>query len=293
MAPDLDPNTLQGSINAHQINLKLHFYRCEKEYLEVFTNPPHGYGKNINPCIDCHIFFLKKAAEYMEEIDADFIATGEVVGQRPMSQLKNMLIHIERASDLEGRLIRPLSAKILNPTIPEQEGLIDREKLYDISGRSRKQQFKLAKQFGIEEYASPAGGCLFTDEYYAAKAKDLLLHNPDCDSVDLYLLTLGRHFRVDETTKIIIPRNEKENIELEKYKEKADNILIPDFKGPLAFFTGNLTDENERLISSIISKYGSPTESDNIIRVFTKDLELKEIIAQDPISLEKLDQLRI
>lgn len=171
--PDVDTEDLKESIIAKQIGLKLVHYRCGDEYINMLKNPPHGYGKHINPCIDCKIFFINKAAEIMIETGSDFVATGEVVGQRPMSQYKNTLIHIEN-STLKGRLLRPLSAKLLKPTIPEMNGIVNREKLYDISGRGRSRQIELAKYFGIKDYSSPAGGCLFTDSFISSRIKDLM-----------------------------------------------------------------------------------------------------------------------
>ena len=159
--PDTDLEKLDISIYAKQIGLNLRYHRCGDEYIDILKNPPNGYGKHINPCIDCKIYFIKKAVELMQKTDADFVATGEVMGQRPMSQQKNSLNHIEN-NTLKGKLLRPLSAKLLVPTIPEITGIVDREKLYDINGRGRSKQFELAKNFGIKNFSSPAGGCLFT-----------------------------------------------------------------------------------------------------------------------------------
>ena len=152
----------------------------------MVKSPPHGHGKHINPCIDCKLFFIKKAAELMNRLNADFVASGEVVGQRPMSQLKHTLKHIEKESGLKGRLLRPLSAKILEPTIPEIEGKIDRNRLLDISGRGRKRQMELADQYGIVNYSHPAGGCLFTDRFFSDRLKDLFEHQAEVTSTEIY-----------------------------------------------------------------------------------------------------------
>ncbi|MCP4136245.1 MAG: tRNA 4-thiouridine(8) synthase ThiI [bacterium] len=294
VAPDFDPEELDSSKLARDIGLPLIFYRCGKEYLEIVKNPPHGYGKNMNPCIDCKIHFIKKAAEYMKQENADFIATGEVVGQRPMSQLKNTLNHIINETGLGGRLLRPLSAKILSPTIPEEEGIVDRELLYNISGRSRKEQMKLAKKLGITRYASPAGGCLFTDPMSAKRVKDLVdYHRDDCTVLDLYLLTVGRNFRINDSTKIIVSRKEFETNELEKYKKEADYFFYPSFKGPNIFTKGELTSDEILLVGTILAKYGKPEENQREITVYKKGSEFQKIEAGAPIETEELEKMKI
>jgi tRNA-specific 2-thiouridylase len=291
--PDIDPETLPQAKLARSIGLKVHYYFCDKDYIDMLQNPPHGYGKHINPCIDCKILFLKKAGEYMKETGADFVATGEVVGQRPMSQLKDMLRHIEKETGLEGKLLRPLSAKILKPTLIEEKGIINRDLLYDISGRSRKKQMELADKFGILEYSSPAGGCLFTDKFYALKARDLFDHHKNIRPIDLYFLTMGRHFRLKKNLKVIIPRNEKENNELEKYSSFGDYIFTPDFKGPLAFVKGEITESDENTIAAMIARYGSPDETENTIAINKQGEPYRSLSAPPPISNETLDEYRI
>ncbi|MEW6527890.1 MAG: tRNA 4-thiouridine(8) synthase ThiI, partial [Spirochaetota bacterium] len=219
--PETNPDSLKASQLAKQINLSLVFYRCDDEYAKVIAHPKHGYGKNANPCIDCKIFFLQKAKEYMEKLNASFIITGEVVGQRPMSQYKSMLKHIEKESGLEGLLLRPLSAKLLPPTIPEQEGIVDRNSLYGIAGRSRDKQFELAEEFGITQFQSPAGGCFLTMPQIASRVKDLIEHR-SISALDLFLANVGRHYRLHEHAKIIVARNENECTILQRYKQTAD-----------------------------------------------------------------------
>lgn len=267
-------------------------YRCDREYIEMVKNPPHGYGKHLNPCIDCKIFFIRKAAEYMIETEADFIATGEVVGQRPMSQLKHTMNHILKETGLQDRLLRPLSAKLLKPTRMEEEGLIDRERLLDISGRGRRRQMELAEKYGIKEYSSPAGGCLFTDANIARRVNDMFSHLETTSPLDLYLTTIGRHFRISEGTKIIISRNEKENIELEKYVTDSDLYMEPDFRGPAAFLRGTPSEEDIFTAASIISRYGKPSEDENT--VFIKNYsDKKSIKAPEAIEDSLLETLRI
>jgi hypothetical protein len=290
--PDMDPDQLKESINAKQIGLNLIHYRCGEEYISMLKNPLHGYGKQINPCIDCKIFFINKAAEMMLETGADFVATGEVVGQRPMSQHKNTLIHIEN-STLKGRLLRPLSAKLLNPTIPEIEGILDREKLYDISGRGRTRQIELAASLGIKDFSSPAGGCLFTDAFIAARIKDLMKYNPDFKQQDLYLLKIGRHFRINTDLKIIVTKNQNESIEIDKYEHDSDYFFRPGFSGPSVLVKGLMKEEDINTINSIMCRYGKPSAEENKITIFKENNIYREIECIEPVSDNELDRYRI
>lgn len=290
--PDSDPELLKESIIAKQIGLNLVHYRCGTEYIEMLKNPLHGYGKHINPCIDCKIFFINKAAELMIDNEADFVATGEVVGQRPMSQQKNTLIHIEN-NTLKGRLLRPLSAKLLKPTIPEIEGIINRDHFYDISGRGRIRQIALAKSFGINDYSSPAGGCLFTDSFIAARIKDLIKNDPDFKQYELYLIKMGRHFRINPSLKIIVSKNEQETIELEKYEKYADFFFKPDFSGPSVFVKGIMTENDIYIINSIICRYGKPFLKEDIINIFNNGNFYKKLNTVPPIPDSNLEKFRI
>jgi len=290
--PDMNPDQLKESIAAKQIGLNLIHYRCSEDYIAMLKNPKHGYGKHINPCIDCKIFFIKKAGELMQETGADFVATGEVVGQRPMSQHKNTLIHIEN-STLKGRLLRPLSAKLLEPTIPETEGIIDREKLYDISGRGRTRQIELAKALGIKDFSSPAGGCLFTDKFIADRIKDLLKYNPDFEQSELYLLKIGRHFRINPSLRIVLSKNEMDTQELEKYENNSDYFFKPGFSGPSVYAKGKMSDEDINIINSIICRYGKPSPEENVINIYSSRNLFKEVKTVSPISDSELKKYRI
>jgi tRNA U34 2-thiouridine synthase MnmA/TrmU len=290
--PDLNPEELKESIIAKQIDLKLTHYWCGQEYIDMLKHPPHGYGKNINPCVDCKIFFINKAFELMKETGADFVATGEVVGQRPMSQLKHTLNHIENTT-IKGMLLRPLSAKLLKPTIAEINGMVDREKLYDISGRGRSRQIELAVKFGIKDYSSPAGGCLFTDKFMAQRVRDLIEYFPDFKQQELYLLKAGRHFRLNSFVKIIVTRNERENIELEKYESMFDYSFKPLFKGPSVFVKGTLTEDHKNTINSIICRYGKPSEEENIIEIYKQKILYDKSNSLEPISDDILEKMRI
>ncbi|MEP0829356.1 MAG: hypothetical protein HRF51_12625 [bacterium] len=188
-----------------------------QKFIDIVRSPKYGYGKNMNPCIDCRILMLNEAKEFMKLTGADFIITGEVLGQRPKSQMRPSMDIVVRDTELAGKLVRPLSAKLLPETEPEKSGLLDRSKLEGISGRSRKRQMELAAEFGMEDYPSPAAGCLLTDIGYSNRLRDLLQHTDKIDFDDLNLLRVGRHFRLDEHTKLIIGRNESDNDKIERY----------------------------------------------------------------------------
>ncbi|MCX8023190.1 MAG: hypothetical protein N2745_10510 [Syntrophorhabdaceae bacterium] len=227
------------------------------EYIDVVRSPRYGYGKHINPCIDCKIFMLKKAGEIMEEVGAGFIVTGEVLGQRPMSQKRNTMNLIEKASGLKGLILRPLSAKYFPPTLPEIEGVVERERLLDISGRSRAIQYRLASEFKLSAFGSPAGGCLLTDPIYAIKLKNLFERDQGFTERDIELLSIGRHFWLNTSTKLILGRNQRENEMLESLWIAPYALLYPfGFRGPVGIVKGILDGVNLRLAANLIGYYG-------------------------------------
>ena len=291
--PDLNTENLKSSILAKQIGLKLVEYRCEEEYIEMLRKPYHGYGRGMNPCIDCKLFFIKKAAELMKKLNADFVATGEVVGQRPMSQLKHMLNHIEKESGLAGRLLRPLSAKLLKPTIVETDGRVNRDMLLDINGRGRKRQLELAEYYGITDFESPAGGCLFTDSHIASRIRDAFLYYTKITPLDLYLLRFGRHFRLNEKLKIIVARNQHESEQLEQYKMHADYFFLPDFPGPSVFVKGKIYETDKIKISGIISRYSKLSDPSKRIIIYAGDTITGEMPAIPPLTDEEIDSWRL
>jgi len=241
---------------AKDLGLKFVSLDVAPEFLKIVASPEHGYGSNMNPCIDCRILLFRKAKELMAAEGASFIITGEVSGQRPMSQRKVTLQLIEREAGLEGLVVRPLSAKVLPETIPEQKGWISREKLLSISGRSRRDQFALAKEFGINDYPCPSGGCLLTDPMFCNKVKDLVDHGT-LDNDNVRLLRIGRHFRLSPTAKLIVGRDESENERLLAYTEKTDFSFIPDerFPGPNALGKGCFDEKLKELSLSIVARY--------------------------------------
>jgi len=205
-------------------------------YLKMLRNPPAGYGKCMNPCRDCHALMFRLAGEIMKEQGFDFLFSGEVLGQRPLSQNKNALRYVEKHSGLAGYILRPLSARILPATIPEEKGWVKRELLLDIEGRSRKRQLQLAQQFGITDYPSPAGGCLLTDKGFSSRLRDLFAHQEDCTENELHLLKYGRHFRLNPEAKLIVGRTRRDNEQILKYHNPAiDTVIdVKDYPGPTA-----------------------------------------------------------
>jgi tRNA U34 2-thiouridine synthase MnmA/TrmU len=210
------------------------------EYLEIVRNPKHGYGSGLNPCIDCRIMKVRKAADHMREIGASFLFTGEVIGQRPMSQHKTAINLIDRASDLHGRILRPLSAIYMEPTIPEKKGWVDRNKLLGITGRSRKMQIALATEKDIRDYPCPAGGCLLTDKNFSDRMRDYFTFTEKPSIRDIPLLKTGRHFRLVNGDKVIVARNKNDGNLLKNMFGENDHFLAPiDFSGPAVVLKGN------------------------------------------------------
>jgi len=220
---------------ADRIGLRLNVLDITEEHLAMLRAPRYGYGRNMNPCIDCHALMLKKAGERMQKLQADFIFTGEVLGQRPMSQTKQSLHIVAKNSGFETFIVRPLSAKLLPVTRPEEEGKLDREKLLDIQGRGRKRQIALADHYGIREYSNPAGGCLLTDPMFSRRLRDLFEHDSDPSIRNIELLKYGRHFRIGEKTKVIVGRNKRDNETILALSNEADIVIsVRAYPGPTA-----------------------------------------------------------
>lgn len=226
------------------------------EFLEMMQKPCYGFGSNMNPCIDCKILMLAKARDYMRQCKAEFVVTGEVLGQRPMSQHKHALLNIAKKSGLEGLLLRPLSAKLLPETIPEKEGWVKRDNLLAFSGRGRKPQMELARKFGIKDYAQPAGGCLLTDPEFSRRLRDLYSHSR-AGLDDVELLKVGRHFRLAEQAKLIVGRNQRENERLAELAKEGDYLFFPgeELAGPTSLGRGNFNGELIRFSCEITLRY--------------------------------------
>ncbi len=244
---------------AKTLGIKLHIIDVIEEYKDVLINPKHGYGQHMNPCLDCKGFMVKKALQWIKENDFDFIITGEVMGQRPMSQRKQTMPIIQRESGAGDLLVRPLCAQHLPPTLPEREGWLDREKLLAFNGRSRKPQIALAANYGIDDFAQPAGGCCFlTDKTYSQKLVDLWQHrgNKDYELDDIMLLKIGRHIRPNDKFKIIISREEGEDKYMEGYKKQFTYLYVSSHTGPLALIEGDVNEADLKLAGSIVARYG-------------------------------------
>jgi tRNA-specific 2-thiouridylase len=265
------------------------------EYMSVVLNPRHGYGAGMNPCVDCRIFMLRKAKEYMEQIGARFVFTGEVLGQRPKSQHRPQLRIIERESGLEGLLLRPLSARLLPPTIPEKEGWVDRAQLLAISGRGRKEQIALADALEIGDYPQPAGGCCFLpDPNFARRLRDFIEHySPQAVTPEqMALLAVGRHFRLDHNAKAIVGRDEGENNYLTQAGADQWRFSTPDFPGPVGLSADALTPENVEKIAGLVASY-CDGKHEARVRVQVQHNGAPRLVLVAPISRETVDSWRI
>jgi tRNA U34 2-thiouridine synthase MnmA/TrmU len=229
----------QAQQAADRLGIKLIVLQLDERYLEIVKNPKYGYGTALNPCVDCRIHMFSRAAQYMKAIDAQFVFTGEVLGQRPMSQKQHSMRWIEESSGLKGRLLRPLSAQYMEPTEPEQRGIVDRTQLLGLTGRSRKEQIRMAEAFGITEYPAPAGGCLLTDQNFARRMKDTFTYGYR-NFRETIALKWGRHFRLSAEFKAIVGRDEEENKALTHFAHPDDLIFeLEDKKGPTLILKGN------------------------------------------------------
>jgi tRNA U34 2-thiouridine synthase MnmA/TrmU len=274
------PTNLKQAADNLEMDLKT--VDISSDFLKMLENPKYGFGANMNPCIDCKILMLSKTKELMEELDAAFVVTGEVLGQRPMSQHRQALEIIEKKSGLLGLILRPLSAKLLTMTIPEKEGWVDRNKLLDFSGRQRRPQMELAKDFQIENYPNASGGCLLTDPEFAKRLKELISHQ-ELGITNIRLLKIGRHFRISEKTKLVVGRNEKEDKELENLAEAGDYLFFPDeeLAGPTSLGRGRFNTDLIKIACNITCRYCDlngkteaeityrkiPEKEDNILKV--------------------------
>jgi len=256
VSPATDSGKYDARRGAELLGVPLTICTLGEDYLEMLRNPRHGYGKAVNPCIDCHAYFLKKARELMLETGADFVITGEVLGQRPMSQRRDALRVVELDCGLEGLLLRPLSARLLPPTRPELEGWIDREKLPTIKGRSRKDQIRLATELGVMEYPNPAGGCLLTEVSYASKVRDIFSHSENLDPRDFRLLRIGRHFRLAADRRLIVGRDEAENALLQAHAQEGEIVLRwEDGGSPTGLLIGPADDAALQTAGKILLRY--------------------------------------
>lgn len=271
---------------AKKFNIPLKIIFKGEDYLKVLRKPKYGYGSAMNPCIDCRIYTLKKSKEYAKEINADFIFTGEVLGQRPMSQHMRAFNIIEKESGLEGKLLRPLSAKVLPITEAEKNGLVDREKLLGISGRRRKEQIEIANKLEIN-YPCPSGGCLLTEKEFAKKFRDLLEHKKRITTSDLEILKVGRHFRFGKN-KIIVGRNEEENNRLVALKQKTDYAFeVPDIGSPITLLQGLKTKEAIMKAAQLTARYSDSKDKETTVKYGNNSVTVHNLQSNE------IDELRL
>ena len=235
--------------------------------IELLKDPPHGFGGAMNPCIDCHARMIRRAGELMTELGYDFVATGEVVGQRPMSQNRQSIGVVEKCSGMKGRLVRPMSAKLLEPTIPEMEGKLDREKLLDISGRGRERQIALAAEFGITDFPSPAGGCKLTEEGFGRKLRDLMTHEGLDDRRLVELLTVARRFRLPDGSGVLLGRDRVENAKLREMAALGAVIAPVNVPGPTALVTEVKSASDLELAKRLVAAYSRYDRLEGNIRL--------------------------
>ncbi|MBW1951734.1 MAG: tRNA 4-thiouridine(8) synthase ThiI [Deltaproteobacteria bacterium] len=247
--------------SAAQLDLPLKVEDLTEKFLPLLRQPPHGFGRELNPCIDCHILMLREGGKIMTAAGYDFLFTGEVLGQRPFSQHKGALNLVARESGYADVLLRPLCARLLKPTRPELEGLVDRNQLLNLSGRGRKRQMALAAQYGITNYPSPAGGCLLTNAGFAARLRDLLQHQPQISRRDLELLKWGRHFRLSPSTKLVVGRHQRDNEAIAALSQATDLCLrVSNFPGPLALIPNANSEASVLKAAAICTSYSDAPE---------------------------------
>jgi len=282
-----------ASSTAAKFGFEVKLCHLADKFTEIVKNPKFGHGKNMNPCMDCRILMLKEAKEFMRMSGADFIVTGEVLGQRPMSQRRDTFPVIDREAGVKGYVLRPLSAKLMPLTIAEEQGIVDREQLYGITGRGRKDQMALARELGLEDYPAPAGGCLLTDPIYSFRLRELLRHSPDPTLKELNLLRLGRQFRLPGGLKAIVGRDEKENNKIEAYAEKGDyQFWLDDFGSPTVLIDSSASEQDILTTARLCVRHSDAKKlSEAEVTVKRDGIESK--LKVSPTSDDELEAMRI
>lgn len=285
---------MQARKVAEEFNVPIRVIHKGMDYIKMVERPPNGHGSGMNPCIDCRIYMLRKVKEMMPELEASFVITGEVLGQRPMSQQRHTINLIERESGLADLILRPLSALHFDPTRPEREGIVDRGKLLSMSGRTRKPQFALAEQLGVKDYPCPAGGCLLTDKVIATRLRDLFAHQPDYTHTDLVLITMGRHFRLRPDVKVIMGRTQEENERITILAGPEQFLFSPqNFRAPTALAIGMINDDDRRMIGEIIAAFSQDNEQVYTIRQRSRKEGFPMLAVAEKKPREVYDLLRI
>jgi tRNA U34 2-thiouridine synthase MnmA/TrmU len=272
---------------AKKIGLHLIEADITKEHLDMLKAPRYGYGKNMNPCIDCHTLMLKIAGRMMEDREADFIFTGEVLGQRPMSQNRQSLSIVAKNSGYQEYILRPLSALLLPETRPEIEGKVDRQRLLAIKGRGRKDQIEMARRYGIDHYSAPAGGCLLTDPMFSKRLRDLFQHTMDFHIRDIELLKYGRHFRINEFSKAIVGRNSIENEALQRLSHEEDTVIyMEQFPGPTVIVPYGSDEPTILSAASLCASYSDAPKNEEVTALCrkgdsTSHIQVKAALRED------------
>ena len=281
----------KARMTAKRIGLPLVVLDITTEHLQMLRSPRYGFGRNLNPCIDCHTLMLRIAGRRMEEEGADFLFTGEVLGERPMSQGKQSLYVVAKNSGFADRILRPLSARLLPETEPERSGKVDRNRLCDIQGRGRKRQMEMAVHYGITSYPPPAGGCLLTDPIFSRRLRDLFDRHPDYRIRDIELLKVGRHFRLTETTKAVVGRNVMDNDTIEKLAEAGDALIrIDQFPGPTVLVPGGGDEAERRLAAGLCARYSdTPRDRESAVHCLQDGIKMPmTVMAVTPEEAQRL-----
>lgn len=279
---------------ADELDIPLRMVGFTEELFQVLRHPKHGFGSGMNPCIDCRILLFTSAREALQEIGAEFVFTGEVLGQRPMSQHLRAMNTIDRESGLEGLVLRPLSAKLLAPTIPEIKGIVAREKLLAIQGRSRKPQMALAEQFGIADYPCPAGGCRLTEPNFARRMRDLVKHKIDFDLNDVNLLKIGRHFRLSPRSKAIVGRNDQENQRIRKLARRGELLFeVQGWGSPLTVLRGSDGACAIQKAAALTARYSDSPDREVRVSYGPAETDSAEAIQVSPTDEREIVELRI
>lgn len=257
---------------ARELGIPVKLCHMGDPYIRMVKDPKFGRGANMNVCIDCRIMMLQWAGDYMRDVGADFVVTGEVLNQRPMSQTRDRFRIIDRECGLEGYVLRPLSARLLEPTRPELEGLVDRSRLLGLHGRTRKPQIELARRWGITDYGQPAGGCLLTDPGYSKRLRELWAFDAEAGATDIDLLRVGRHFRLGPRIKAIVGRDHGENLTIESYAEAGDALLtLVDHMGPTTLIRGARGEADLERAAALTVRYGkAPKEGPSAVSIRVK-----------------------
>ncbi|MDZ7816664.1 MAG: tRNA 4-thiouridine(8) synthase ThiI [Planctomycetota bacterium] len=280
----------RARITAEQLGIELIVEDITEEHFEIVRSPRFGFGKNMNPCMDCHTMMYRLAGQMMEREGYDFIFTGEVLGQRPFSQNKHSIRQIAEKSGYEDDILRPLCARLFKPTRPEREGLVDRDRLLDISGRSRRRQIALAKKWGLEAHSGSAGGCLLTDPQFSARLREAMRDDPDMPPRDVEILKYGRHFRLTPGCRLAVGKTQGENITITKVAREKSYVLatVESVPSPTAAFTCDPNEEQMRLAARIIGRYADiPSDEEFTLIVWNEANDWRKEITAKPFSPEE------